>query len=360
MKRLFLAIQLICILLASSIAMAVNAPKTAPKAAQTTQVQTAKKAVKGKAVTKKSVKTATKAQLLAQATTTAAQAQAVNANAAAVPAVPPAADSKASASPSVNATIAQKTAVAPAKPVKKLSALVGLSRNNSLNNYQDGTEQASWDTTLMVGYKLDDAYTVSAIVERSDDIKDSEYSDWAGASVRASRKGIPVFNNSATVAPRLTIGLPISKAQKFASFQSSLGLSTRLAANPDRLFSKKLGLSTGLGITRSFHQYETAVSGSVNNQYSATLDVSSSWSFTDELALSIDVVHYNTWSYFGTMREFYSHSQELSYAVNEQFTVAMGHTIGRRNVWNSDSSNYEYKLIDERNSLVYGSLTYTY
>jgi len=328
MKRLFLAFQLVSFAVASCFAMAFAAPKSALIASQSN--------VKASKNQKKATQKKAKKAPVATATATTAPAQ------------------------QTATTTAPAAALSPAKPTKNLSASVSLARTNSLNNYQDGSEQASWDSTFLASYKLSQNYSVTGLIERSDDIKNSDNSDWQSASIRLSHAAISIFDNNMTVAPRLSMGLPISKAQRLASFQTSLGLSARLAANSDKLFSKKLSLSTGWGISRSIHQYDTAKSGAVNNQYSSTQDLVVGWSFTEDLGLSLEVVHYNYWSYQGTMKEFYSHNQELSYAIDPQFSVAIGHSLGRRTVWNSDSSSYEYKLIDEDDSLVYGSLTYTY
>lgn len=242
------------------------------------------------------------------------------------------------------------------------SGSLTIGRSNSLYNYQDGTEETSNDYSASLGYKLTENWKASALVKYSQDAKNSENDDFAGASLSFSRAGTDVWNKRLKLTPSISLGIPVSKAQKFASLQTSIGAGIRAAVNSDYLFSEKMSLSFGAAVTRNLHTYDTAKSGRVNNQYSSTQRIEAGWAFTEKLSVSALVVHYNTLSYQNTLREFYMHNEEIAYSVNDNWSVALGHQLGGPSfsVWTDSQQDYNFLLTDDSASYVYGSLTYAF
>lgn len=252
-----------------------------------------------------------------------------------------------------------KTSATTSAP-KRWSGTFSVGRTNSLYKSDNGEVQSN-DFSASVAYKINQLYSVAAVTDYSQDAKDSEASDFGRLAVSGSRSGWQIFSSRAVLKPSMNLGFPISRAQQNASFKGAIGGALSLNANSDFLFSKNLSLGTGLTLNRNIHRYDTSESGRINMQYMSTQHVSAGWQFTDEFSASGEIRHYNAVNYAGSMKEFYSHSQELGYQFNQYLTISLGHQYGApyTSVWKEDFQNYNFNVFDEANSFVYGSVTLT-
>lgn len=244
---------------------------------------------------------------------------------------------------------------------QRWSGSLTLGRTNSLYNLKDGSEYSSWDISASASYILNNKLSLGLVVDASEDIKSPEYSDFSRLSLSLRNNSI-YKNRYGKLSLTGSLGLPVSKTQRYSSLISSLGASTRFGLDSAVLFSEKFSMGLGLSLTRNIHTYETALNGSVNTQYSSVQSLDFGYSFNAQWSASASLIHLNTLSYKGTLKEFYGHSQELSYAATEKISLALGHQLGAPalSVWNAEGSEYNFKLLDDQNSYVYGSLTMTF
>ncbi|GIL18448.1 MAG: hypothetical protein BroJett040_21990 [Oligoflexia bacterium] len=245
--------------------------------------------------------------------------------------------------------------------VKRFSLATTLSRSNSLYNRQDGSEQASWDLSISPSYKITKDISLFAVVDGSQDIK-AEEADFGRGVLGLRKKNISIFNERTNLSPSISLGFPVSKAAKAGSLQSTLSAGLRIDSAPGSLIWKRFSLGGALGLTRNFHQYDTAISGRVNTQYSSNQSIDMSWAFSDTFSLSISALHYDTLSYQGTHNDYYSHSQELGISLSEKASFAVGHQYGSPFVstLKSNGQDLNITLMDETNSFIYGQVTLTY
>lgn len=249
-----------------------------------------------------------------------------------------------------------------AAPEKKASGTIQIGRSNSMYIINGNSAVASWDYAVGGGYKFSKLWSVSALLEGGQDIKDPTASDLAKGTIKTTYNGISAAEDRIIMTPSLSIGVPVSRAQYSATFQGSTAVAMKFAANPDYLISKKLSLDVSISGTRSFHKFDTAASGKVNTKSSSTQTMNLGWNFTDALSVSLQVNHYHTWSYQGALSESYNHIEEIGYALNDQWALALGHQYGNPTVsiWKADRATSNYNATDDDNSLAYGTVTYTF
>jgi hypothetical protein len=243
---------------------------------------------------------------------------------------------------------------------KKLSGSVTIGRSNSLYNQNNGTEQASLDFATNLSYKIDKNFSIQGLIEASQDLKNDENSDLSRGQI--SLKSSPTLYRSFNFAGSLAFNIPVSKTQKAASLQAGLAATAHAELDQELMPSPKLSLAFILSGSRSFHQYETTINGRVNTQNSSTQGLEVGWAFTDKTSASVGVNHINTWSYFGTMKEFYNHSEELTHQFSSKFNLALGHSLGSPylSVYKSNGQDRSFLITDDENSFVYVSATILY
>lgn len=244
------------------------------------------------------------------------------------------------------------------KPEEKNWSLMGnISRSRNLYDREDGNLSESQSFMGRLSIKMTPEYSTSITTSYNQDLKDSELADWGDSSVRFSRKGFeisPLF----TLAPALSVGLPTSKRSKTGSgLIGTLGVSGGFGFVKGTL-PEGVSLSGSIGLTRLFHQYEEALSGSVNTAWSSTRSVSAGYS-RGRFDFSISLTHRNGWTYQGGVRESFEHSEEIGYSASDNLSISIGHTLaGSALKANAQDSNWA--LLNENDSTVYGSLTLTY
>jgi hypothetical protein len=192
----------------------------------------------------------------------------------------------------------------------------------------------------------------------SQDLRYSENSDFADTSIALNRTPVKVGRNL-LLGYRVSAVAPTSKdSYKRQSLQTALSTALVGMINPDRLIPG-LEISGSVSFGRNIHQYETALDGRVNNQYSSAQALAIGYALKYGLSLSAEFIHKNAWSYQNVMRDSFEMSQELGFEFNPAFSVAIGHTNSGSSLRpNGNDSNVQ--IVDEKASILYGSLTATF
>lgn len=240
------------------------------------------------------------------------------------------------------------------KPASRVSGLFAAAGTQNLYDRQDGTFHQSVDFMSRLSVKLSDNYSLTAAGGYGLDPKDETASDWADVAVLLSRKGYELGSRF-TLAPRLSTSIPVSKDSRVRqSMQSSAGVSLALGFQ-EGVLREGLGITASVGATRFIHQYEEAVDGSVNSQYSFKQALSVEYGI-GKVGLSLELIHRNAQSYQGFLGEAFEHTEELSYQVSDHMGVAIGHTLGG-SMLKPDGRESNFSLLNDNDSKVYGSIT---
>jgi len=235
----------------------------------------------------------------------------------------------------------------------------------SLYNRNDGSRISANTLNTTLGYKFNKDYKLTGEVDLVQDTLDSENNDISGASLALAHSKISVADRLLDLTPSLSSSIPVSQFDHHTSLQTSFGMALKTEINPEFLFSKRLSLALSLAGTRNFHTYSEGQDGTPNTEYVAVQDLKIGWEFTSWLSFAFDVANIDLWSYNGILSEFYAHSEEFDFTINKQWSVALGQCYGNPlspfvPVWQADQQNYNFSLIDQRYSTVYGSVTLTY
>ena len=201
------------------------------------------------------------------------------------------------------------------KSEPSVTGMVNVSRSSSLYDFEDGTRRDGMDYMALINFKLNEKYTVRTQGGYSQDLKYSEAADFSDLSVNLNRAPIKM-GKIILMGFRIGTGIPTSKDSHIRqNLLASISTGVNIAINPERLLP---GLEVGgsLGFGRNIHQFETALDGRVNTQYSATQAISVAYGFESGISLSAKFSYRSTWSYQGVMRNAFEMSQELGYQFN--------------------------------------------
>ncbi|WP_374029170.1 hypothetical protein [Bdellovibrio bacteriovorus] len=256
-----------------------------------------------------------------------------------------------------NAAVNSSTAVVqqPKKEGRIWSGFFSASRSTNLYDFNDGTRRDGMDYSTRLNVKLGKNYSLRFQGGYSQDLKEPEYDDFSDISTTLQRSPFDL-TKSLMMNYRVAATVPVSKDSRIrTNLITSLSTGVTFIINPDRLISG-LDITGGLSVARSFHRYETALNGPVNTQYSSNQSFSVSYSFNSGVYVSADFLHRNTWSYQDVMRDSFDISQEIGYEINPTFTVAAGHSNSGSTL-RPNGQDSAVDIVDENNSVVYGSLT---
>lgn len=246
-----------------------------------------------------------------------------------------------------------------ANPPFSLGILASLSRSRSLIDHQDGTFQESTDILLNPSASWG-KNSLSIKTSYSQDLHNSEKSDWTDTSIslghefarwRAKNMSERTFSMS------LIGSLPTSKISSVKqSLMGSLGLGASLTFLPQ---NTQYGWTLGLGITASkyIHRYDTAGDGSVNNTAGSNQSLSLGIQMGN-FSISGEFIHKIRWTYQGSNKNAFEHTEEFGYLITPNLQLALGHTNAGAVQKLSGDSNIQ--LIDENESLIYSSITMSY
>lgn len=248
------------------------------------------------------------------------------------------------------------------KPAESWSFATSVSRTNSLYVGDQEKDSSSWDYTFAPAFILSKDYTLSALVEASQDINSGDSDFGRGLLILKKSSGYQIFAKRTKVVPFVRLGLPISRWAQKESLQVATSIGSRFLANPNYLISKKLGLLVDFSLTKNFHTYKSAEDEKVNAAYASFQASEISWSFRDWLTLTGNFSHYNVFTYDNEQLDYWSHCEELEFKVNPRAAFAIGHAWGNPFVQTrkGDGEEINFELQDEENSLMYVQMSYVF
>lgn len=246
----------------------------------------------------------------------------------------------------------------PKKEGRIWSGFVNLNRGSSLVDFQDGTRSDTMDYVTRLNAKISDEYTFRLQAGYSQDLRYPENDDFADTSLNILRKP-EKMGRIFLLGYRVSATAPTSKdSHKRQGLTTSLSTALNWMVNPDRIIPG-LEITGAISAGRNIHEFETALDGKVNNQYTSAQSLSVGYSFKSGISLSAEFIHKNAWSYQSVMRDSFEMSQELGLELNPTFSVAIGHTNAGSSLRpNGNDSNVQ--LVDENSSIIYGSFTATF
>ncbi len=247
-------------------------------------------------------------------------------------------------------------------PDKKFAGVIGLTRGKSLVDFQDGSVQESMGYLFIPSYKFSYG-SVSSKISYAQDLKDdspqaSTINDASITFVKTPLKWEWSPPYILTLTPTLTAIVPLSRASiKRDQLQTAIIAGVSFGIIPDGLY-KETGFSLAVGLTagRNFHQFEESLNGAVIlNRYSSNQTLNLGYAYK-EFIVGIEYIHRSRFSYQNTPKDSFVLSEEIGYAINDNFSVAIGHSNEALSGLEANGSEPSFKFINENASTVYAQL----
>ncbi len=256
-----------------------------------------------------------------------------------------------------NASVTSSTTVVqqPKKEGRSWSGFFNFSRSTNLYDFDDGSRRDGMDYMMRINLKINNKYSLRAQGGYSQDLKYPESNDFSDTSLNLQQSPSN-WGKYLMGGFRLGLGIPTSKDSHIRqNLYASVSTGLTLIANPD-LLPKDLEIAGTLSLGRNFHQYETALDGRVNTQYSTSQSLGLTYNFNSKLSLSTTFMQRNTWSYQNVVRHSFDISEELSYQFNSTWVASLGHSNSGSTLRpNGADSNIQF--FNDNNSFVYASTT---
>lgn len=243
--------------------------------------------------------------------------------------------------------------------------MASISRSTSMVDFEDGTRSDSMDYLFRPSGRFSTG-TLSLSIGYTQDLRDDSEtaSDWSDASLTWAFKPIPFGSTqpssrktqNARINYSVSALIPVSKNSRIRDqLQGALSGAVGFSVTPiDNGFSYGARVTAG----RNFHPYSENINGSVLNQYSSNQGVNVGYTYGN-WDLSVSFTNMTRWTYQGNTRSVFDLSEELSYAVNQSFSLAVGHTNSGSNL-RPNGMDSNISLFNENSSIIYGTLSATY
>lgn len=240
---------------------------------------------------------------------------------------------------------------------KRWTLILGLGQSQSLYVTNDGHDQASTDMSLAARFRLAPKTLLTVSAAGSYDNKAKE-SDLTTAALSLSQSQIPLSNDRLLWTPSLSFQLPASRASLATSMKYAFGLSNRFDLSSEKMGWTHLSIAYLASVSHSFFEYETSVSGAVNQPLKLSQGLELSWALNDQVFLVGFISQGLRQSIFGHWQESFTHSEELYAQINPQLGLSIGHQLGAP-IRAANGQDLNLRLSSEQESVAYMQMTVT-
>lgn len=242
-------------------------------------------------------------------------------------------------------------------PEKIWSVMTNVAGTRSVYDHQDGTAKSSTDMLTDISIKVTDTISVLSEITYSHDDKNPEGSDWGDTLFQVSRKGYGI-TQSLTLGPNAFVIVPTSKGSRENTNLNSIvgaGMSLGFAKG---VLPAGVTLIGQLNLARYLTQYETAADGSINKQWSTRQRLLYEYAFGN-FAIGGQIAHKSSQNFAGQITESFVHVEELGYKVNDNLSVAIGHSLDG-SMYKANGVDSNFAAINENDSTYYAGLTVSF
>ncbi len=267
--------------------------------------------------------------------------------------------SRAKSSPTVarNSNSTSLKAAAPAPAAKPFTGSINISPARTLVDHKDGTTNESLDTTFENAYQINETYKIKSKIIYSQDLKNSTRNDFADADLTLSHSAIPL-GSTITMSPLVLGTLPLSKNSRINNkFYGALGGALKWGLASGTL-PEGLSITLTTSLSRLFYEADTAVNGTVLNQYSAYQKLVTNYSIS-KYSFTFVFNHINSMTFQNNLKEAFVMAEEFEYSASDRISLLLGHAnAGSALKANGQDSNIQF--FNENSSVVYAGVTWKY
>lgn len=236
---------------------------------------------------------------------------------------------------------------------KKLSLDLSFSSGASLHSNSDFRKSSSSDLTVTPIYRISEILRLGAVVQASKDWRSGEVT-LANTKLSLIRDAIEL-GKGFSYSPRLTSRVPTNElARKNDTYQGMVGLENRLLY--------KSGALSGhyqLALERNFHEFTRNGDRAPNVKHSLRHWVSVGVDLSDKWSIGLDAIYILGLTYDNSPKESFDINQEISYAIDENASLAIGHN-NTGPLFKPNGKDLNAAFYDGDSSSVYGSVLIRY
>lgn len=227
-----------------------------------------------------------------------------------------------------------------------------LARSATLIDQQDGTAEQYLSANIDLSKSLGSEMFLTGSLAYEQNLKYPEFNDLSDIFFSFSHANIGQQNNW-RIPFSINVIMPASKMSvRINSLQ--LGVVTGIGFVSTPQLFKRWILGANLSLGRLFHQYTTSLNGDVLNEYISNQSAFASYRWS-QASLTMRILHRNAQSYFGTLKEGFEHSQNLSFGITPAINASIGHTNGG-DIFKANGQDRNLSLINENASTYYMAL----
>jgi hypothetical protein len=200
-------------------------------------------------------------------------------------------------------------------------------------------------------YKLNKTLKITARTSAVQQLDGGQKS--ALTNTRLSLQHSPIrTSKNFTWFPTVFTDLPTNvEDRKLNSYRGNIAAQTTSIINA-RVLKKNYSVIPIIRGTKNFHGLERNAGDSANISHTALGALYIETGLAKKLSLSVGGSYIHAWTYQDSTREQFSLSQELTYDLNKQTTVTLGHS-NDASVFAANGQESNVKLFDENSSSVY-------
>lgn len=242
---------------------------------------------------------------------------------------------------------------------KSFSLTSTMSAAKSLKALGSESDFISTAFNLNLSYKINLLTSAHAYLGMSKELTGSRDQSLSAAFIGLN--SIFYKKNNISIVGKLRTYLPVNKEiREETSFRGRLYSSFAMSAGLDALGLKKVNLSSSVVLAKNFHEFTYTSSGTNNSSIFSTFSLGLDYSPIESISISIYGSATGSWDY-----EYFNHlntyllGESFSYSVGKNFNISVGHEVGG-NTFGYDGKELNIDFLDEDNSSIYSSLSYTH
>jgi hypothetical protein len=221
--------------------------------------------------------------------------------------------------------------------------------------------QAQTQASLMINYAIDSKSSLRTIMSGNKKLHDDREADFTGGWVGYVRNKI-YKNDFMSTQLQLRAIVPTSEEDRQnTSRQSGVSLALVSPISLARLGHERGGMLWIAGATRNIHRFTTSASGESNIEYQLNNFLIYSFSLSERTYFNLSGSLVNAINYNGRkLDDRYDFAQELSYAINKDLLVGIGHSNQAQLINNQVGMDQNFEIFNKKNSTYYVSLFYSF
>jgi hypothetical protein len=225
----------------------------------------------------------------------------------------------------------------------------------SSNLHERGTEKHADESNLWLvpkwNLKNKDSIALVAILQK--EFQDEERFDIDTANIVYARDPLVFESFSLPHSARAILALS-EELKDRQGLQAGFAIDATPTLNTERLGWLGWTLAARTRLTKNFHEFVIATSGQSNIEYILSERMDVGYAINDQWGIGTTLIYSLSQTYAENRKEAYSWAQFITYSINKNMKIGMGHSNEAGMLKPNGDSNVS--LFDENSSTVYGYL----